>query len=308
MRLTQIRQILEIERCTSISQAARNLYISQPALSATLNEFENEIGVHIFDRTKAGVKPTEDGINILNAMKNIQKETNYIENYSRQANELSGDISIMVGTSYEFLFPELIQRFKKNFPKANLRLINNYAANVQNLVSKGMLDFAILALYTETDSYISPDPKQYNNLSIVRLKDCRSYAVVNKNHPKSNASVLPISELLDEQLILGRQYFAEQFNALGLSKYPISDIDRTTTQQLLDQNYAIFIDATPLSWEQYQINYPSYAKIPVINDINLSTDLEWATYLISRQNTSDLLRQVFLDEIKDLLKGYSLFY
>ena len=33
MRLTQIQQILEIEKCTSISQAARNLYISQPALS-----------------------------------------------------------------------------------------------------------------------------------------------------------------------------------------------------------------------------------------------------------------------------------
>ena len=52
MRLTQIQQILEIEKCTSISQAARNLYISQPALSALLHEFETEIGVQLFDKNQ----------------------------------------------------------------------------------------------------------------------------------------------------------------------------------------------------------------------------------------------------------------
>ena len=57
MRLTQVRQILEIEKCTSISQAARNLFVSQPALSAVLNEFEAEVGVQLFTRTNSGIYP-----------------------------------------------------------------------------------------------------------------------------------------------------------------------------------------------------------------------------------------------------------
>ena len=80
MRITQIKQILEIEKCNSISQAARNLYISQPGLSALLTEFEAEVGIPIFSRTKSGVVPTEDGVSILNAMKNIMKEVTYIRN------------------------------------------------------------------------------------------------------------------------------------------------------------------------------------------------------------------------------------
>ena len=150
MRITQIKQILEIEKCNSISQAARNLYISQPGLSALLTEFEAEVGIPIFSRTKSGVVPTEDGVSI---------------------NELTGDITIMIGSSYEFLFAELIQRFKKNFPKATLRILDNLSHNVHDQVNKDLIDFALM---TVTDHAGEPiDEKilreQYKNMSVLPL-------------------------------------------------------------------------------------------------------------------------------------------
>ena len=130
MRLTQIQQILEIEKCTSISQAARNLFISQPALSAALNEVELEIGVQIFTRTKQGIRPTQDGLLILNAMKNIANEINYIETYSDQLEDLTGSVTFMLGASYEFLYCELIQRFKETR--------RNHPLNPQGTISEGI--------------------------------------------------------------------------------------------------------------------------------------------------------------------------
>lgn len=71
MRINQLRQILEIEKCRSISQAARNLYISQPSLSIVLNDFEKEIGVQLFTRSNTGIRPTPDGERLLSMMHEV---------------------------------------------------------------------------------------------------------------------------------------------------------------------------------------------------------------------------------------------
>ena len=52
MTLQQIRYILEIARYGSISKAAQELYLTQPYLSTTLKDLENELHITIFDRTR----------------------------------------------------------------------------------------------------------------------------------------------------------------------------------------------------------------------------------------------------------------
>ena len=96
MRITQIEQILEIDRSASISKASRNLFISQPALSTMLQEFETEIGVKIFERTKSGVTPTSDGVQILNSMRTIMQEIKYIQSFSEKSEELTGDFTLAI--------------------------------------------------------------------------------------------------------------------------------------------------------------------------------------------------------------------
>lgn len=310
MRLTQIRQILEIEKCTSISQAARNLYISQPGLSALLNEFEAEVGIQIFSRTKGGVIPTEDGKHILNAMKNVMKEVNYIENYASHIDELTGNITIMIGSSYEFIYADLIQRFKQKFPKATLQIQNNVAPNIHDQVNKDLIDFAITTITNTTGGLIEATTlrEQYKNLSIVPLRNCYSCAMMNKEHPLSQCSVLQLSDLVSEQLILGRQYVAERF-IRNLEKYPIINIERMTVRKLLEQNYGIFIDSTPLELNDVKKSYPDYQVIPFINDLatTMADASEWPTYFIYKNYPNKKLHQLFLVEIKDILQSYNLF-
>lgn len=65
MNLKHILYALEVFRSTSFSQAAKNLYTSQPAISNAIAELEDSLGFEIFERTNKGVTPTARGLDFL---------------------------------------------------------------------------------------------------------------------------------------------------------------------------------------------------------------------------------------------------
>lgn len=60
MRLEQFESLIEIANSNSISIAAQNLYISQPALSRSIKGLEDELGVPLLSRTVDGVRLTPE--------------------------------------------------------------------------------------------------------------------------------------------------------------------------------------------------------------------------------------------------------
>ena len=61
MTLLQMTYILEVERCGSMNRAARNLFVSQSALSAAIAEVERELGITAFRRSNRGIDLTQEG-------------------------------------------------------------------------------------------------------------------------------------------------------------------------------------------------------------------------------------------------------
>jgi DNA-binding transcriptional LysR family regulator len=68
VELRQLRYVTAMAEHGNLGRAAKALYVSQPALSYALKRFESEIGVRVFDRTPAGVEPTEAGREVLLAV------------------------------------------------------------------------------------------------------------------------------------------------------------------------------------------------------------------------------------------------
>lgn len=59
MTLQQIKYILKTAECGSISEAAKQLFISQPSLSNAVKELEAELDIEIFRRSAKGIVETE---------------------------------------------------------------------------------------------------------------------------------------------------------------------------------------------------------------------------------------------------------
>ena len=79
MRIEQLEYILEVAHCQSMSKAAKKLYISQPALTNSINCFEEEIGFKMFHRSSNGTIPTALGEHVIEIIQDIMEGFNEIE-------------------------------------------------------------------------------------------------------------------------------------------------------------------------------------------------------------------------------------
>ncbi|WP_295907483.1 LysR family transcriptional regulator [uncultured Bifidobacterium sp.] len=84
MTLLQLRYIVKIVECGSMNEASHELYISQPALSSSVKELENELGIEIFTRHSQGIALTVDGAEFLTYARQILDQTDLLEARYRQ--------------------------------------------------------------------------------------------------------------------------------------------------------------------------------------------------------------------------------
>ena len=61
MNIQQIKYVLEVAASSSMRDAATRLFISQPALSSSIKDLEDELGIFLFERTNKGITLTDEG-------------------------------------------------------------------------------------------------------------------------------------------------------------------------------------------------------------------------------------------------------
>ena len=98
MTIQQIEYILEVSRTGSISQAAERLFVAQSNLSSSIRALEQELNVQIFTRSNHGVRPTAQGLHVLEAANQI------LVNYERMrlASDAQSPLCVRLGgVAYE---------------------------------------------------------------------------------------------------------------------------------------------------------------------------------------------------------------
>lgn len=137
--------VLKVYRYKSFSKAAKELYISQPSLSASIKRIENEIGSPIFDRSTSPLSLTEVGkryIESANEIKNI--EDNFVNFVYDSLNMLAGEIKIGGSSMFSsFVLPPLISKFNKLYPNTSFQINEDHTQNLMDMLINGDLDIVI---------------------------------------------------------------------------------------------------------------------------------------------------------------------
>ena len=125
MRLEQISYFLQVAETQSMTGAAKELYISQPALSKQIALLEREVGVPLFERKARGVVLTSAGRQFEKDLKNILKE---LENAKKNA-ALAGkarkqllNVGCFDGVYTDDFLPQLFEYFQRKAPELKLVL------------------------------------------------------------------------------------------------------------------------------------------------------------------------------------------
>lgn len=112
-------QVLEVEKCGSISRAAQNLYLSQSNLSTSIKSLENDLGYTIFNRSSQGVTVTPEGQLFIKSAKIIVAELKNIEKIDKICRSKDSNLSIVCVYS-SFIFKKFID-FRKNYALGDLK-------------------------------------------------------------------------------------------------------------------------------------------------------------------------------------------
>jgi LysR family transcriptional regulator, regulator of abg operon len=145
MRLQRIEQFIAVVDAGSIRGAARQMGMSQPALSRALQNLEEELGIQLMHRGGRGVSLTEAGTTFLARARVAEAELRKAaEEARRSVDDGSGLLSLglsPVGAS--LLLPELVTTLQKKRPKTRIRILETTPSALLPLVRDEVMDLAV---------------------------------------------------------------------------------------------------------------------------------------------------------------------
>jgi DNA-binding transcriptional LysR family regulator len=146
MNLELYKSFFFVAKNRSISKAAEYMYVTQPAVSRSIRQLEEDLGCVLFSRTPKGVKLTQEG-EIL--YQYIEQAFNFISNAEKKIDDvknlLSGEVRIGVSDTLckNYLVPYL-KLFHTLHPTIKIHVICPTTPGIVNLLKAGKIDFGII--------------------------------------------------------------------------------------------------------------------------------------------------------------------
>ncbi|MGE7592333.1 LysR family transcriptional regulator [Peribacillus frigoritolerans] len=176
----------------SFTKAAEALDYTQSGISRMINDLETEWGVFLFERGRAGISLTSDGLKLLPQLKRICNEHEILMTQIEDLHDMQSGI-IRIGTFSSVAthwLPNIIRIFKKDYPKIDFELLLGDYTEIESWIINGRVDFGFLRLPSKTE------------LETIFLEQDRLLVVIPQNHPLANCEKFPINELLNSPFML----------------------------------------------------------------------------------------------------------
>lgn len=163
--------VYEVYKEKSFSKAAKNLYVTQPCLSAMVKKVENKFGMPIFNRNVSPIQLTECGVEYINYVEQIMKLEEQFETYLNDVRGLKfGKISIGANNvCSSFVLPKIIKNFSDKYPEIQIELHEGNVLYLDEQLKKGTLDL-VLDNYPVDDN-IYEKKKFYDENLLIAVPD-----------------------------------------------------------------------------------------------------------------------------------------
>ncbi len=238
MNINQLKYVVEVANSSSIREASNKLFISQPALSASIHELEDELSILLFERSNKGIIPTDAGYEFIEYAKRVLSQYEILEDHYLSKDKDKEKFSVST-QHYNFAIVSFTEVIKKFDPKQFVFSIhetrtNEVLENVRDLKS----EVGVISYSHANETIMKKLLKDYN-LEFEPLFTRDTYAYVWKNHKFANRKEISLEELRAYPCIFFNQdndsnfYITEE--ALGDYDYDklIRSDDRATTMELI---------------------------------------------------------------------------
>jgi len=252
MNINQLKYVLAVAASSSMREASTKLYVSQPALSASIRELEEEIGILLFERTNKGISLTDAGREFLSYAKKVAQQYEILE--ERYLSRDSDKERFSVSTQhYNFAIKAFTNVIRKTNPDKFIFSIHETKTkevleDVRNLKS----EVGIVSFSGSNEALIKKLLRDYL-LDFTPLMRRETYVYVWKNHPFAEKNEISIDEMLDYPCVSFDQsddsnfYLAEEAMADYTFHKMIKSDDRATSMEIIAELNAYSIGSGMLT-------------------------------------------------------------
>lgn len=243
MTIRHLRIFVCVAKHLSMTRAAEELFIAQPAVSTTISEIEKNYNIKLFDRINKRLFLTEEGKDLLIK---AQSALSAFDEFEESATNSSVKPRLKIGASVTIgkqKIPKLLQELKAEFPDIDFQISVNQTSVLEGKILNGLLDFAFIqgppsdahikSRLIECNSVIAVCGNGYDIPDTVTLKELCKYDLLLREDDsvsrdfldhifaRENIVVRPIVESISNQALI-----SSAVRNLGVTILPESLVSR----------------------------------------------------------------------------------
>ncbi len=193
MNLDHLRTYLKLVKLGSFSAVAKELSISQPAVSFQIQKLEHDLGARLINRGQKKITMTEVGKRLLRFARTVDDETSHLlsdRDWLRQ--EVSGELVIAASTiPSEFLLAPILGEFMSLHPAIRARVTTRDSLTIISGVRDGTYQIGFCGMA----------PPKHQGLESLKVAQDEIVLIVFPEHPFAKREQVSFAELEEESLI-----------------------------------------------------------------------------------------------------------
>ena len=208
MEIKHLRYFIAVAENLNFTEAAKQLFIAQSAVSQQIADLERELGVRLFIRNKRSVKLTSAGSVFLKEAVDTIKKAEIAVQKARQADTgLIGNIRMgFLNSAVRRFMPEIIRKFHEKFPSVDLDLQQLTLAGLTAAIKSGGIDVGFT---------VSLGLNKISGVIWEKIYGDYSCIAVCAGHPLANKTTVDIASLAEEKfIVMSRQESPEGFDLI----------------------------------------------------------------------------------------------
>ncbi|MDO4460262.1 MAG: LysR family transcriptional regulator [Clostridia bacterium] len=296
MNINQLKYVIEVANSKSMREAATRLYISHPALSASISELESELEINIFERTNKGISVTPAGHEFIEYAKKAISQYEILEDKYLTKNRHADRFSVSA-QHFNFAikaFTEVIKRFnpKRYVFSIHETKTNEVLENVRDMKS----EVGIVSYSSANETLIRKLIREYKlEFTPLMVKD--TYAYVWKNHEFADRTEISLEELYEYPCVSFDQsadnnfYLNEEALADFVSQKVIKSDDRATTMEIFAELGAYSIGSGMLAEENAILQGLVSIKLKEEDPLTIG-------YIVRKRSTLSEYGKAYVEELE----------
>ena len=295
MTLQNLKYIITVAETGSITEAARQLFISQPSLSNAIKEVEKEVKFSIFTRSRSGIALTNEGMEFIGYVRQVIQQMDLLED--KFITNLPKKQRFCVSTQHYTFTANAFVEMVRQFGQERFEFILNETQTHQILedVKNRFSDLGIIYISDSNEIVIRKELED-NKLRFFELFTVKPHVFLRAEHPLAHRASVKLEDLREYprlNFIQGNYesaYFSEELYSTVPSEKSIKVNDRATVVNLM------------IGLDGYTISsgiFPRYLQGDMIIAIPLDEDERMCIgYILNENQELSELGQIYIGALR----------